>query len=56
VAYLLRNQASDGTLHVKTRTIWLQPYFESGFPYGTDQFIATAATNSTIAPKEQQDW
>jgi hypothetical protein len=26
------------------RSIWLQPYFESGFPYGQDQFISTAGT------------
>ena len=44
VAYLLRTQADDGTWHVKTRAIWLQPYFESGFPYGKDQFISTAGT------------
>jgi len=44
VNYLLRTQAADGTWHVKTRAIWLQPYFESGFPYGTDQFISTAGT------------
>jgi ankyrin repeat protein len=44
VDYLLSTQASDGTWHVKTRAIWLQPYFESGFPYGRDQFISTAGT------------
>ncbi len=44
VDYLLRTQAADGTWHVKTRAIWLQPYFESGFPYGQDQFISTAGT------------
>jgi len=44
IDYLLRTQASDGTWHVKTRSIWLQPYFESGFPYGRDQFISTAGT------------
>jgi ankyrin repeat protein len=44
VGYLLRTQAADGTWHVKTRAIWLQPYFESGFPYGRDQFISTAGT------------
>ena len=44
VEYLLRTQAADGTWHVKTRSIWLQPYFESGFPYGRDQFISTAGT------------
>jgi ankyrin repeat protein len=44
IDYLLRTQASDGTWHVKSRSIWLQPYFESGFPYGQDQFISTAGT------------
>ena len=44
ISYLLRTQASDGTWHVKTRAIWLQPFFESGFPYGTDQFISAAGT------------
>ena len=44
VSYLLRTQAADGTWHVKTRAIWVQPYFETGFPYGTDQFISTAGT------------
>lgn len=44
VDYLLRTRADDGTWHVKTRAIWLQPYFESGFPYGKDQFISAAGT------------
>jgi hypothetical protein len=44
VNYLMRTQASDGSWHVVTRSIWLQPYFESGFPYGRDQFISTAGT------------
>ena len=44
IDYLLRTQASDGTWHVETRAIWLQPYFESGFPYGRDQFISAAGT------------
>lgn len=44
VAFLLGTQAADGTWHVKSRSIWLQPYFESGFPYGRDQFISTAGT------------
>jgi ankyrin repeat protein/mono/diheme cytochrome c family protein len=42
--YLLRTQASDGSWRVKSRAIWLQPYFDSGFPYGQDQFISTAGT------------
>ena len=40
----MKTQAADGTWHVVTRSIWLQPYFESGFPYGRDQFISTAGT------------
>jgi hypothetical protein len=44
VDYLLRSQAADGSWHVTTRSIWLQPYFESGFPYARDQFISTAGT------------
>jgi len=42
--YLLSTQGADGAWHVKTRAIWLQPYFESGFPYGQDQFISSAGT------------
>ena len=44
VDYLLSTQADDGSWHVKSRSIWLQPYLESGFPYGRDQFISTAGT------------
>jgi hypothetical protein len=44
VDYLMRTQASDGSWHVKSRSIWLQPYLNSGFPYGQDQFISTAGT------------
>jgi hypothetical protein len=44
VDYLMRTQAPDGSWHVVTRAIWLQPYFESGFPYGRDQFISAAGT------------
>jgi hypothetical protein len=44
VSRILRTQAADGSWHVRTRAIWLQPYFESGFPYGRDQFISMAGT------------
>ena len=44
IDYLRRTQADDGSWYVKTRSIWLQPYFESGFPYGQDQFISAAGT------------
>ncbi len=45
VKYLLSTQAIDGSWHVKSRSIWLQPYFESGFPYGHDQWISAAGTS-----------
>jgi hypothetical protein len=44
VEYLLSTQAGDGSWHVKSRSIWLQPYLETGFPYERDQFISTAGT------------
>jgi ankyrin repeat protein len=44
VQYLLRSQADDGSWHVKTRSIWIQPYFDSGFPYQNDQWISAAGT------------
>ncbi len=44
VRYLLRTQAPDGTWHVKTRSLPVQPYFDSGFPYGHDQWISAAGT------------
>jgi hypothetical protein len=44
MAYLLRTQAEDGTWHVKSRAMKIQPYFESGFPYGHDQWISQAGT------------
>ena len=43
VAYLLRTQRPDGTWHVKSRAMKIQPYFESGFPHGDDQWISQAA-------------
>ena len=43
--YLLRTQAPDGSWHVKSRSIWVQPYFESGFPYEHDQWISAAGTS-----------
>ena len=45
VRYLLRTQAADGSWHVKTRALPVQPYFESGFPYGQDQWISAAGTS-----------
>jgi len=48
IEWLLKNQAADGSWHVKTRIQTpapvSPPYFESGFPYGRDQWISCAAT------------
>jgi len=44
VDYLLNSQAADGSWHVKSRSIWVQPYFEGGFPYAHDQWISAAGT------------
>jgi ankyrin repeat protein len=43
--YLLRTQLEDGTWFMRSRAVGFQPYFESGFPHGRDQFISTAATS-----------
>jgi ankyrin repeat protein len=43
--FLIRTQLEDGSWHVRSRSIAFQPYFESGFPHGHDQFISAAATN-----------
>jgi ankyrin repeat protein len=45
VRYLLRTQATDGSWHIKARSLPVQPYFESGFPYGHDQWISAAGTS-----------
>ena len=45
VQFLMKNQLGDGSWFVKSRAALIQPYFESGFPHGRDQFISAAATN-----------
>lgn len=46
--YLLSTQDSHGPWHVHTRMVSpapvSPPYFETGFPYGHDQFLSTDAT------------
>ena len=50
IEYLLKTQHADGTWQVKTRSFPFQPYFESGFPYGPDQWISMAGSGwATIA-------
>jgi hypothetical protein len=45
VEYLIKTQLEDGSWYVRSRSIPFQPYFESDFPHGRDQFISAAATN-----------
>jgi hypothetical protein len=42
--FLLSTQYSDGSWYVRSRAIKFQPYFESGFPFGHDQWISAAGT------------
>ncbi|MBK5291893.1 MAG: ankyrin repeat domain-containing protein [Acidobacteriia bacterium] len=48
VRFLLDSQLEDGSWHVKTRAIGFQPYFESGFPHGHDQWISAAGTSWAV--------
>ena len=45
VRFLLSMQLEDGSWYVRTRAVAVQPYFDSEFPHGPDQFISAAATN-----------
>ncbi len=42
--YLLATQYPDGSWYVRSRSLKFQPYFESEFPFGHDQWISAAAT------------
>ncbi len=44
IQFLTDTQQADGTWHVVTRSFKFQPYFESGFPYGHDQWISQHGT------------
>jgi hypothetical protein len=44
IHFLLRTRHADGTWYVRSRAPKVQPYFESGFPYGDDQWISAAGT------------
>jgi hypothetical protein len=48
--FLLKTQYEDGSWYVRSRAPKFQPYFESGFPFGHDQWISASATAwATIA-------
>jgi len=44
IEFLLRTQIDDGSWIVESRAVAIQAYFESGFPYGVNQWISAAAT------------
>jgi ankyrin repeat protein len=48
VKYLRNTQLDDGSWYVKSRAIPFQPYFESSFPHGHDQWISASATNWAV--------
>jgi hypothetical protein len=45
IQFLVSTQLEDGSWYVKSRSLPFQPYFESDFPHGHDQWISAAATN-----------
>ena len=45
IQYLVDTQQEDGSWLVTTRTVALQPLFESGFPHGRNQWISAAGTS-----------
>jgi squalene cyclase len=47
--FLIADQRGDGSWYVASRSKPFQPYFESGFPYGKDQFISMAASSWAVA-------
>ncbi len=46
--FLLDTQWEDGSWFVRSRAVKFQPYFESGFPFGHDQWISSAATGYAV--------
>jgi hypothetical protein len=58
--FLLKTQLVDGSWFVQSRSLPVQPFFETGFPHGRSQFIscaatswATAALGLTVAPTKK---
>ena len=45
VEFLLKTQNQDGSWYVRSRAMTLQPYFDSGFPHGFDQWISAAGSS-----------
>jgi hypothetical protein len=49
VKFLLSTQHADGSWYVPSRAVKFQPYFESGFPYGHDQWVSQMASGWAAA-------
>ena len=49
LGFLLRTQKADGSWYIQSRSKPFQPYYESGFPHGKDQFISVAASGWATA-------
>lgn len=45
IGFLLRTQYADGSWLVRSRSFPVQPYKESGFPFGKDQWISATGTS-----------
>jgi len=45
IAFLLRTQYQNGAWFVKSRAYPVQPYFESGYPFGRNQWISAAGAS-----------
>jgi hypothetical protein len=48
LAFLIQTQRDDGSWLVQSRSRPFQPYFESGFPHGPNQFISAAASGWAV--------
>jgi hypothetical protein len=46
--FLLRTQLDDGSWLVRSRTLPFQPYKESGFPHGKNQWISAAGSSWAV--------
>ena len=47
-SFLRRTQNPDGSWYVRSRAIGIQPYVETGFPHGHDQWLSQAATGYAV--------
>jgi hypothetical protein len=45
IKFLLATQQEDGSWYTRTRALAFQPYFDSGFPHGYNQWVSAAATS-----------